>query len=77
MRSSNVVINGSVTMTGDIDIGSGGTINGDVVARNVTTHSSNAFINGNAAVNAIYIDWNNGVTKTITCTGPGASAAAA
>lgn len=73
MASANVTINGGVTMTGDIDIGSGGTINGDVVARNVNTHSSNAFIKGNAAVNSIYIDWNSGVTKTITCTGTGAA----
>nr|WP_307729862.1 DUF6701 domain-containing protein [Duganella sp. sic0402] len=50
-------------------MGSGSTINGDLSARDVITRSSNAVINGNAAVNSIYIDWDNRVTKTITCTG--------
>jgi MSHA biogenesis protein MshQ len=72
LRASNGVINGSVTMTGDVDLGSGTTINGDLKARDVTMHASSAAINGNAAVNSIYIDWGDVVTKTITCTGPGA-----
>jgi MSHA biogenesis protein MshQ len=73
MRASNGVINGSVTMTGDVDLGSGSSINGDLSARDVTMHASGAAINGNASVNSIYIDWGDVVTKTITCTGPGAS----
>ncbi|HEX5340920.1 MAG TPA: DUF6701 domain-containing protein, partial [Duganella sp.] len=72
LRASNAVINGSVTMTGDVDMGSGTSINGDLSARDVTMHASSAAINGNAAVNSIYIDWGDVVTKTITCTGPGA-----
>jgi len=72
MRASNAVINGSVTMSGDVDLGSGTTINGDLSARDVTMHASSAAINGNASVNSIYIDWGDVVTKTITCTGPGA-----
>jgi MSHA biogenesis protein MshQ len=75
MNDGGVVINGSVTMTGDISMGSSDVINGDVVAHNVTTKSSNTSINGNAAVNAIYLDWNTSVTKTITCTGAPANAA--
>jgi MSHA biogenesis protein MshQ len=73
MRASNAVINGNATVTGDVDMGSGTTINGDLSARNVNTRASNAVVNGNAAVNSIYIDWGNSVTKTITCTGPGAA----
>ncbi|WP_343731814.1 DUF6701 domain-containing protein [Duganella sp.] len=69
MRASGAVINGATTISGDVDMESGSTINGDLKARNVTTHSGSAVINGNAAVNAIYIDWNNSVTGTITCTG--------
>ncbi|NVM75726.1 MSHA biogenesis protein MshQ [Duganella sp. SG902] len=69
MNASGAVINGAVTVSGDVDMESGSTINGDLKARNVTTHSGSAVINGNAAVNAIYIDWNNSVTGTITCTG--------
>jgi MSHA biogenesis protein MshQ len=69
---SNVVVNGNVTMKGDIDIGSGATVNGDIVARNVTTHASGDNLNGNVAVNAIFLDWGATVSKTITCTGPGA-----
>lgn len=72
MRASGATINGTTIISGDVDMESGTVINGDLSARNVTTHASNAVINGNAAVNAIYIDWNNSVTKTITCTGPGA-----
>jgi MSHA biogenesis protein MshQ len=73
IASSNVVVNGNVTMKGDIDIGSGATINGDLSARNVTTHASGDNINGNASVNAIFLDYGAAVSKTITCTGAGAS----
>jgi MSHA biogenesis protein MshQ len=72
IASSNVVVNGNVTMKGDVDIGSGATINGDLAARNVTTHASGDSLNGNVAVNAIFLDWGATVSKTITCTGPGA-----
>lgn len=74
IASSNVVVNGNVTMKGDIDIGSGATVNGDIVARNVTTKASGDNLNGNVAVNAIFLDWGATVSKTITCTGPGAVA---
>ncbi|USX27625.1 polymer-forming cytoskeletal protein [Oxalobacteraceae bacterium OTU3CINTB1] len=73
IAASNVVVNGNVTMKGDIDIGSGATINGDLSARNVTTHASGDNINGNASVNAIFLDYGASVSKTITCTGAGAS----
>ena len=73
IASANVVVNGNVKMTGDIDIGSNATINGDIAARNVTTHSSGDNLNGNVAVNAIFLDWGATVSKTITCTAPGAS----
>jgi MSHA biogenesis protein MshQ len=69
-------INGNVTMTGDVYIGSSGRINGDLKAYNVNTHSSDAIVSGNAAVNSIYLDFGARVNKTITCTGaaPGAAA---
>lgn len=72
IASANVIVNGNVTMKGDIDIGSNATINGDLSARNVTTHASGDYLNGNVAVNAIFLDWGATVSKTITCTGPGA-----
>lgn len=69
MHASGATINGATTVSGDVDMESGSVINGDLKARNVTTHSGSAFIYGNATVNAIYIDWNNGVSGIITCTG--------
>lgn len=72
IASANVIVNGNVAMKGDIDIGSNATINGDLSARNVTTHASGDNLNGNVAVNAIFLDWGATVSKTITCTGPGA-----
>ncbi|WP_177196896.1 DUF6701 domain-containing protein [Duganella sp. CF517] len=73
IAAASVVVNGNVTMKGDVDIGSNTTINGDLSARNVTTRSSGDYLNGNVAVNAIFLDYGATVSKTITCTGPGAS----
>ncbi|MYM82774.1 hypothetical protein GTP44_12500 [Duganella sp. FT50W] len=69
MNAAGANINGNVTVSGDVLMQAGSSINGDLSARNVVTQNSNANIYGNAAVNTIYLDYDNVVTGFITCTG--------
>src|SRR5471032_2529700 len=63
----------NVNLTCDVDIGSGDNITGNLVAHNVTTESSNAYISGNASVNALTLNYGGYVGGSITCTAPGAT----
>lgn len=69
---NHVNFTGNINASGDIEVDTQSSIDGNVVAHNVVLHNAFTSISGNAAVNAITLGNKDYVGKVITCTGPGA-----
>lgn len=70
-NSSDSTVTGNINASISLTMGSRTKVIGDIVGAKVVTADS-VTINGNAAVNSIYLDGGSTVSKVITCTGPGA-----